>query len=66
MLRTDDVTTRQYRSPEVIVGFPYTTAIDIFSVACLVFELVTGEYLFDPKEDKHKRHTRDEGLSWSW
>ena len=47
---TDDVTTRQYRAPEVLVGYPYTTAIDIWSTACLVFELVTGDYLFDPKE----------------
>jgi serine/threonine protein kinase len=57
---TDDVTTRQYRSPEVIVGFPYTTAIDIFSVACMTFELLTGDYLFDPKEDSKHRHSRDE------
>ena len=47
---TDDVTTRQYRAPEVLVGYPYTTAIDVWSTACLVFELVTGDYLFDPKE----------------
>jgi len=47
---TDDVTTRQYRAPEVLVGYPYTTAIDVWSTACLVFELITGDYLFDPKE----------------
>jgi len=57
---TDDVTTRQYRSPEVLVGLPYSTPIDIWSVACLVFELVTGDFLFDPKESKSGRHTRDE------
>ena len=47
---TDDVTTRQYRAPEVLVGYPYHTAIDVWSTACLVFELITGDYLFDPKE----------------
>jgi len=57
---TDDVTTRQYRAPEVIVGCPYGPEIDIWSLACLVFELVTGDYLFDPKEDPNHRHTRDE------
>jgi serine/threonine-protein kinase SRPK3 len=57
---TEDVTTRQYRAPEVIVGYPYTTAIDVWSLACMVFELVCGDYLFDPKEDTHRRHTRDE------
>lgn len=45
---TDDIQTRQYRCPEVIMGTQYGTAADIWSVACLVFELLTGEYLFDP------------------
>eukprot|EP00954_Amorphochlora_amoebiformis_P011778 919843-Amorphochlora_amoeboformis.AAC.2 len=49
---TDDITTRQYRSPEVILGLPYSCPTDIWSVACMVFELITGDYLFDPKEDK--------------
>uniref|UniRef100_A0A7S3YYI2 non-specific serine/threonine protein kinase n=1 Tax=Lotharella globosa TaxID=91324 RepID=A0A7S3YYI2_9EUKA len=57
---TDDITTRQYRSPEVIVGSPYDTSTDIWSIACLVFELVTGDYLFDPKEDEYGHHSRDE------
>lgn len=58
---TDDVTTRQYRSPEVITGGPYGTPIDIWSVACMAFELLTGDYLFDPKEDLvHHRHSRNE------
>lgn len=57
---TDDVTTRQYRAPEVIVGYPYSTPIDIWSMACMVFELITGDYLFDPKEDDNATHSRDE------
>mmetsp|Transcript_31492 Transcript_31492/g.76840 ORF Transcript_31492/g.76840 Transcript_31492/m.76840 type:complete len:207 (+) Transcript_31492:599-1219(+) len=57
---TDDITTRQYRSPEVIVGSPYDTSTDIWSIACIVFELVTGDYLFDPKEDEYGHHSRDE------
>lgn len=57
---TDDITTRQYRSPEVIVGYPYSTAVDMWSLACLVFELATGDYLFDPKADSHYKHSRDE------
>lgn len=57
---TDDVTTRQYRSPEVIVGYPYGTPIDVWSLACLVFELLTGDYLFDPKADANHKHTRNE------
>jgi serine/threonine-protein kinase SRPK3 len=56
---TSDVTTRQYRAPEVIVGSDYCTEIDIWSVACIVFELLTGDYLFDPKADPG-RHSRNE------
>eukprot|EP00188_Purpureofilum_apyrenoidigerum_P000106 Plantae.Rhodophyta-Purpureofilum_apyrenoidigerum.ctg10380.p1 GENE.Plantae.Rhodophyta-Purpureofilum_apyrenoidigerum.ctg10380~~Plantae.Rhodophyta-Purpureofilum_apyrenoidigerum.ctg10380.p1 ORF type:complete len:465 (-),score=60.75 Plantae.Rhodophyta-Purpureofilum_apyrenoidigerum.ctg10380:1656-3050(-) len=47
---TADIQTRQYRSPEVILGSPYDTSADIWSTACLVFELLTGEFLFDPHE----------------
>lgn len=45
---TDDIQTRQYRSPEVIIGLKYGTSVDIWSAACVIFELLTGDYLFDP------------------
>lgn len=46
---TDDIQTRQYRAPEVILGAKYDTAADMWSLACVVFELVTGDFLFEPK-----------------
>ncbi|KAG8966299.1 serine/threonine protein kinase, CMGC group [Tulasnella sp. 419] len=47
---TNDIQTRQYRSPEAILGmYEWDERVDIFSVACVVFELLTGEYLFNPK-----------------
>jgi serine/threonine-protein kinase SRPK3 len=46
---TEAIQTRQYRSPEVLIGAQYSTPADIWSVACLVFELVTGDFLFSPK-----------------
>jgi len=49
---TDDVQTRQYRAPEVILGAKYDTPIDVWSVACIVFELLTGDLLFEPKAGK--------------
>lgn len=55
---TDDVQTRQYRSPEVIVNMGYERKADIWSLACILFELLTGEFLFDPKQGK--RFFRDE------
>ena len=55
---TDDIQTRQYRSPEVILGVPYDTSADMWSIACLIFELATGELLFDPR--RRSRYSRDE------
>ncbi|EPY41535.1 serine/threonine-protein kinase SRPK3 [Angomonas deanei] len=54
----EEVQTRQYRSPEVILGDPYSTPIDIWSCACMIFELITGDFLFDPK--KGDNYSRDE------
>jgi hypothetical protein len=39
---------------------PERTAV-FRSLACMVFELVTGDYLFDPKDDPNQHHSRDEG-----
>lgn len=47
---TNDIQTRQYRSPEAILGMDtWDERVDLWSVACVVFELLTGEYLFNPK-----------------
>lgn len=45
---TEDIQTRQYRAPEVLLGCGYDTKADIWSFACIVFELATGDFLFDP------------------
>eukprot|EP00658_Telonema_sp_P-2_P084317 TRINITY_DN932_c0_g2_i4.p1 TRINITY_DN932_c0_g2~~TRINITY_DN932_c0_g2_i4.p1 ORF type:complete len:490 (-),score=166.87 TRINITY_DN932_c0_g2_i4:414-1883(-) len=55
---TDDIQTRQYRSPEVIVGSDYGCPADIWSCACMIFELATGDLLFDPRSGKN--YSRDE------
>lgn len=53
--------TREYRAPEVVLGFSQvTTAIDIWSVACLVFEMSTSQYLFDIPLATHATCSRDE------
>ena len=47
---TEDIQTRQYRAPEAIVGrTDWGATADVWSVACVVFELLTAEYLFDPQ-----------------
>lgn len=45
---TSEIQTRQYRALEVIIGGGYDTSADIWSVACIAFELATGDYLFEP------------------
>lgn len=45
---TSDIQTRQYRCPEVLLGSKYSTSADLWSFACICFELATGDVLFDP------------------
>jgi dual specificity tyrosine-phosphorylation-regulated kinase 2/3/4 len=40
------VQSRFYRSPEIILGVPYSTAIDMWSLGCILAELHTGYPLF--------------------
>lgn len=42
------IQTRQYRAPEIILGIKYSFSADIWSFACMLIELITGEFLFDP------------------
>jgi serine/threonine protein kinase len=56
---TDDIQTRQYRAPEVLVGAPYDTSADMWSVACIVFELLTGDLMFDPQAGKNWNREED-------
>uniref|UniRef100_A0A1J3CIJ7 non-specific serine/threonine protein kinase n=1 Tax=Noccaea caerulescens TaxID=107243 RepID=A0A1J3CIJ7_NOCCA len=55
---TSDIQTRQYRCPEVILGSKYSTSADLWSFACICFELATGDVLFDPHSGDN--YDRDE------
>nr|DAD41840.1 TPA_asm: hypothetical protein HUJ06_016163 [Nelumbo nucifera] len=46
---SEEIQTRQYRSPEVILGTGYSFSADMWSFACIAFELATGDMLFAPK-----------------
>jgi len=47
---TEYVVTRFYRAPEVMLSSQkYTTAVDIWSVGCSFYELITGKPLFHAK-----------------
>lgn len=45
------VQSRFYRAPEVVLGVPYTTAIDMWSLGCILAELYTTVPLF-PAENE--------------
>eukprot|EP00978_Attheya_sp_CCMP212_P028835 scaffold100615_cov56-Attheya_sp.AAC.1 len=40
------IQSRFYRSPEVMLGLPYSVAIDMWSLGCILVEMYTGEPLF--------------------
>uniref|UniRef100_A0A8C2ZY43 non-specific serine/threonine protein kinase n=1 Tax=Cyclopterus lumpus TaxID=8103 RepID=A0A8C2ZY43_CYCLU len=55
---TEDIQTRQYRALEVLIGAEYGPPADIWSTACMAFELATGDYMFEPHSGED--YTRDE------
>lgn len=55
---SEDIQTRQYRAPEVLIGSKYDTSADMWSLACVTFELLTGDLLFDPRAGED--YDRDE------
>lgn len=45
------IQSRYYRAPEVVLGIEYGTEIDIWSLGCVLCEMITGRPLF-PAEDE--------------
>ena len=45
------VSTRHYRAPEVILGMGWSYPCDIWSVGCILVELLTGDALFQTHEN---------------
>lgn len=51
------IQSRFYRSPEVILGLPYDTSIDMWSLGCVLAELFLGLPLF-PGQNVHNQLVR--------
>lgn len=45
------IQSRYYRSPEILLGLPYDSRIDLFSLGCLMAEMFTGKPLFDGQSE---------------
>jgi serine/threonine-protein kinase SRPK3 len=54
-----EVPSVNYLSPEIVLKLGYSEKVDIWSFACLMFELVTGQYLFEPFKGKGYRKEDD-------
>lgn len=48
------IQTRYYMSPEVILQCGCDEKCDLWSVGCMLYELLTGDVLFDPEKDRDK------------
>ncbi|KAJ2383733.1 serine/threonine protein kinase, CMGC, dual-specificity, partial [Coemansia sp. RSA 2603] len=48
------IQSRFYRAPEVILGLPYGTGIDVWSLGCIVAEMLTGYPLFPGENEREQ------------
>ncbi|KAJ2513104.1 serine/threonine protein kinase, CMGC, dual-specificity [Coemansia sp. RSA 1939] len=48
------IQSRFYRAPEVILGLPYGTGIDVWSLGCIVVEMLTGYPLFPGENEREQ------------
>lgn len=55
-----EIQTRQYRGPEVILGSKYNITADLWSLACMTFEMLTGDLLFNPKRDSNEVYGKND------
>eukprot|EP00045_Choanoeca_perplexa_P012657 m.139436 g.139436 ORF g.139436 m.139436 type:complete len:892 (-) comp16088_c1_seq4:276-2951(-) len=56
------IQSRFYRSPEVILGLPYTQQIDMWSLGCILVELLVGNPLFNGRNEKDQLYKMIEAL----
>ena len=47
----DEIMLRSYRPPENIMNSFYNEKADIWGMGCIIFELLTGDYLFEVERD---------------
>lgn len=60
--RTAIVSTRHYRSPEVILGLGWMYSTDMWSMGCIIYELYTGKLLYDTHDNLEHLHLMERTL----
>lgn len=53
-----DIQTRYYRAPEIILKYNCDNKLDVWSVGCLLYELLTGKLLFNPNKTIENNRNR--------
>ena len=48
--------TREYLPPEVLIGAPLRMEMDLWSLGCTVFEMLTGRLLFSPRRAAARKY----------
>ncbi|KAF6758026.1 CMGC/SRPK protein kinase [Ephemerocybe angulata] len=49
----EDVQPDVYRSPEVILGVPWSYEIDVWNIGCAIWDMFEGGHLFDGTDPEH-------------
>ena len=52
------IQTRPYRSPESILGLEFDCSTDVWSLGCIVYEVLSGSYLFQQVSREGKDYGR--------
>jgi serine/threonine protein kinase len=46
-----EIQTRYYRAPEIVLKCGFDEKCDVWSLGCSIYEILTGDILFDPEKD---------------
>ena len=49
--KKEEIQTRYYRAPEIVLKCNFDEKCDIWSLGCTIYEILTGDILFDPEKD---------------
>ena len=49
--KKEEIQTRYYRAPEIVLKCNFDERCDIWSLGCSIYEILTGDILFNPEKD---------------